>query len=108
MKTVACPKCDGQKTIAAFSHYASGVCFCCAGSGVMEISDSQSAQIEADAVDTAAKRQWLLTASYEKIASLPWKKLHAAFGFAATCAACGDKEIDRILPNVRKAFEAAL
>ncbi len=36
MKTMTCPKCEGKKTIEGFSHVANGVCFRCAGSGVVK------------------------------------------------------------------------
>ncbi len=34
-KTMTCPKCDGKKYFECFGHVAQGVCFRCAGAGVV-------------------------------------------------------------------------
>lgn len=36
-KLVECSKCDGNGKIAAFGHYAAGVCFVCAGTGTVSV-----------------------------------------------------------------------
>ncbi|MEA3339209.1 MAG: hypothetical protein U9R15_04520 [Chloroflexota bacterium] len=40
IKTITCPRCDGQGTIAEFAHIDNGLCYLCNGIGSIEITDN--------------------------------------------------------------------
>jgi hypothetical protein len=80
VKVVNCWKCDGAKTISAFSHYANGVCFGCMGTGKMTVKVTQE-KLEAMGDDTRRKAEWVLKATEEQMASLSFEQMMKCFDF---------------------------
>jgi len=114
MKTVTCPKCDGSKHISGFGHIASGVCFCCGGSGVIQLSAEAVIQAaEREAANRAAKiesdrkRRWLLTATDSQLRSLSWPQLRSAWQFASACLACGEHTLEAVHAELAELVDRA-
>ena len=82
-----CPKCDGNKSIEAFGHIAGGLCFCCGGSGVVEV---KAGSKPSSTVDANHERQvaWMSAATVDQVRRMTWKQLHAARQF---CLARNDE-----------------
>lgn len=77
-KSTPCPKCSGQKHIAAFSHVANGVCFACKGAGVVFCDDAQREL----SPETRHAAEWLLRASAETFVGWSYNRLNRARTFA--------------------------
>ena len=114
MKTVTCPKCDGNKHINGFEHIAQGVCFCCGGSGVIQLSAEASRQAEereaanrAAKIESDRKRRWLLTATDNQLQSLSWLQLLSAWQFASNCLACGEHTLEAVHAELAVLVERA-
>ena len=67
MPTATCPKCDGSRNIQAFGHIASGVCFCCRGTGKIRVKTELRRTLSEAA---GRKADWIMsatTSSYERL-----------------------------------------
>jgi hypothetical protein len=80
VKVVNCWKCDGAKTISAFSHYANGVCFGCNGTGKMTVKVTKET-FEQMGEGTRRKAEWVLKATEEQMANLSWEQMVKCFDF---------------------------
>jgi len=114
METVTCPKCDGSKHISGFEHIASGVCFCCGGSGLIQLSAEASRQAEereaanrAAKIESDRKRKWLLAATATQLQSLSWPQLWSACQFASNCLACGEHTLEAVHAELAVLVERA-
>lgn len=107
-RTTTCPKCDGNKTINAFNHYANGICFRCNGAGVVKLPLKELKAREVAKQTLATKRSWLLKATDRTLANLKWEQIYEVHQFAVNCVVCGDTEIARIFPMIKAAFEKAI
>jgi len=77
MVEIKCPKCDGARVIAGFSHILSGKCFRCAGNGTVIVSAREAAEVrvanevvEANKARAAAQDAWLAKLPTEHGAAL--------------------------------------
>ncbi|MFZ9748217.1 MAG: hypothetical protein ACO3G4_16490, partial [Opitutaceae bacterium] len=104
--TGTCGRCDGTGKIAAFNHYAGGVCFACSGSGVAEVTVT-TADAEAQAAiiaEAARKRDWLakLVGVSPKVVAAQFRALPEAKLWAIRNACAGWN-----VPGARAAYWAA-
>jgi hypothetical protein len=94
MKTVTCPKCCGNRRFETLSHICSGVCFQCNGAGTVTVKPAKKTEQQiADEQLTARRREFVLSLTPGKIASLTWKQLHGAATFATACVVQGETEM---------------
>lgn len=77
---VRCVKCDGKGHIAAFGHYAGGVCFMCYGSG--NLSNDLDAERATLSDDNRKRAHWIMAATDADFARMTFKQLEAARTFA--------------------------
>lgn len=80
MTMTTCPKCQGNRTIEAFSGIEGGVCFRCNGSGEVSVRLSEIYQHkDRDLID---KVYWMVVCSDETVLSLSFEKLEAIRKFS--------------------------
>jgi uncharacterized protein with HEPN domain len=103
VKVVNCWKCDGAKTISAFSHYANGVCFGCMGTGKMTVKVTQE-KLEAMGDDLRRKAEWVLNATEEQMEKLTWEQISRCLDFCCHYVMNADAR-DVYGMSVKEAFE---
>jgi hypothetical protein len=111
MCKATCIKCLGNKTISAFSHIASGVCFMCGGTGVINADNlvykgPTEEQKLASAAETKLKKDWLLSATPAQIAKLEFAQVCKARDFASACLSSGDDSLAKVHKVLMKRLAA--
>lgn len=97
LTTITCPKCDGLGTIAAFGHYAQGVCFGCNGAGTLKV--DLEAKKAALTPYCRERCEFILKATEETWDGLSYARLAKARDFAHSY---------RMAPGAREAYGASV
>ena len=111
MTEVTCPKCDGAKRIAGFSHIDSGRCFRCAGNGTVLLTQLQAytinaaimadaAQVAANNARSAAQNAWLAKLPTDHVAAIKALRPISAEKLMSIRNTCADiNRAERDLPR---------
>ena len=78
MAIATCPKCDGSRNIEAFGHIASGVCFCCGGTGKIRVKTELRRTLSET---TRRKADWIMAAATSDYERLTMAQLDSAREF---------------------------